>query len=338
MWDEVSGDGHRLAVVHHRTAPWPGRSGIIVMNVLVLGGYGAVGAKIVTELRASGAVALSAGRDGARADRVIDLRDPGSYQAQVAGVDVVVNAAGVEDPALAMLSTKAGAAFVDITATTAYVTALERLDPSAPVLISVGLAPGLTNLLAVAAHETAPGPIDLAVLLGAGERHGAAATVWTYGLLGRRFPDAGGGSVRNFTQFRHFDLPGYGRRRLYRADFSDQHVLTREFDAPVRTYLGLDSRLATTALATLTWLPGGSRAPRGMHLPGGDRWLVLAHPHHGHDQWASGRGQSHATAVIAAAAARIAGQLPAGVHHLHRVMALAEVPTGRGIEVHVTRK
>jgi hypothetical protein len=49
---------------------------------------------------------------------------------------------------------------------------------------------------------------------------------------------------------------GWGRRRLYRTDFSDQHSLTRDLGVPVRTYFGLDSRLATGALAALTWAPG----------------------------------------------------------------------------------
>ncbi len=38
----------------------------------------------------------------------------------VAGYDVVINAAGVEDPLLVARVTEAGAAFVDITASRAY--------------------------------------------------------------------------------------------------------------------------------------------------------------------------------------------------------------------------
>jgi saccharopine dehydrogenase-like NADP-dependent oxidoreductase len=276
------------------------------MRTMVLGGSGAVGARIVGQLQAAGGIVVTAGRDPARADRVVDLREPGlgSLQAALSDVDVVINAAGVEDPTVATLITGNGVALVDITATTTYVTALERLDPPRPVLLSVGLAPGLTNLLAAAVHAAAPGPVDLAVLLGAGERHGAAAVAWSYGLLGRRFADPATGSpVRNYTWPRRFDLPEHGRRRLYRADFSDQHTLTRDLGVPVRTWFGLDSRLATAALATLTWVPGASSGPRGLHLPGSDRWVVLARAHDGTSRWASGRGQAHATAVVAATAA-----------------------------------
>lgn len=304
------------------------------MRALVLGGYGAVGAPLVAELKDRGVVAIIAGRDPARADRVVDLVDRDGYVDAVSDVDVVVNAAGLEDPKLAEVATANGAAFVDVTATTAYVSALEALRPERAIVLSVGLAPGLTNLLAAAVHGDAPGPIDIAVLLGAGKRHGRAATEWSYALLGSSFDDpTTGGAVRNYTQPRAFDLPARARRRLYRVDFADQHALTRDLGVQVRTYFGLDSRLATAALAALTWLPGGSRAPRGVHLPVSAGWLALARAQDGAGRWARGIGQSRATAVVAAAAARAAPTLPAGVHHLHRVLSLADLPRDRGIEL-----
>lgn len=305
------------------------------MRALVLGGYGAVGAKVVDALRSGGAVALAAGRNPERADRVVDLGDPHSVRTAGADVDVVVNASGVEDADVVGALTEAGVAVVDVTATTGFVAALERLGPPRPVLVSVGLAPGLTNLLAAAVHDESAGdPIDIAILLGAGERHGDASTRWAYSLLGRRFRDpASGEEVRNYSRPRRFELPGYGRRRLVRADYSDQHVLTRDLGVPVRTYFGLDSRLATGALAALTWVPGGSRAPRRLPLPGSDRWLVLAQADGEATRWASGEGESRATAEIAAAAARMAASLPAGVHHLHSVTTLADLPLGPSVHL-----
>lgn len=305
------------------------------MRALVLGGYGAVGAETVAELRSAGDTALAVGRDPSRADRVVDLTSRSSYLSTLGDVDVVINAAGLEDPQLADLATEAGATFVEVSATTSYIAALGLLRPAAPVLVNVGLAPGLTNLLAADVHATSPGPVDIAVLLGAGEKHGAAALDWSYRLLGRHFPDTqpAGRMVRNYTQPQRFLLPGYGPRSLFRADFSDQHALTRDLGVPVRTYLGLDSRLVTASLAALTWVPGGSRMPRGIQLPGSARWLILARAPDGTTRWAHGLGQSHATAVMAVAAARAGGGLPAGVHHLHRVLTLAEVPTARGLSV-----
>ncbi|MFE7245380.1 hypothetical protein [Streptomyces sp. NPDC057580] len=299
------------------------------MKALVLGGYGAVGAHIVSDLRAHGDTAYAAGRDPARADRVLDLDagPDGGYRAALDGIDVVVNSAGAEDPRLVTAAAEHGCAFVDITATTSYVNEVEQLAPAAPVVLSVGLAPGLTTLLAKAVHSAAPGPVDIAVVLGAGERHGPAATAWTYRLLGRRFPDTHSGPpVRNFTHPDRFDLPGLGRRRLYRADFSDQHTLTRDLGSPVRTYLGLDSRAATTALALLTHLRGASRTPQGLHLPGSDRWLVLAQGRDGHTRWAEGRSQSRASAALTVLATRAAAGLAPGVHHLPDILTLDDVP------------
>ncbi|WP_028477961.1 hypothetical protein [Nocardia sp. CNY236] len=303
-------------------------------TVLVLGGYGAVGAHLMVELHAMGANAIAAGRDSARTDRMVDVTEPGleSYIAALADVDVVVNASGVEDPRLAEIAGRCGAAFIDITATTAYIAELRRLESAAPVLVDVGLAPGLTNLLAAAVYRVSPGPIDLVVLLGAGERHGAAGTAWAYRLLGGHFPD-GARAIRNYTEPKTFDLPGHRRRRLYRVDFSDQHSLRRDLETPVRTYFGLDSAAATTALAIATWLPGASSVTWRPHLAGADDWLVLAYGHDGTIRRARGRVQSRATSIVAATAATVAPRLPAGVHHLHRVLDLDDLPTTRGIDI-----
>jgi saccharopine dehydrogenase-like NADP-dependent oxidoreductase len=152
------------------------------VRALVLGGYGTSGAPVVEMLRTGGDSAVAADRDPARADRVVDLRAPdrSPFVAALDGIDVVVNAAGVEDPGLVATAADRGVAVADITATMPYVTAIERLVPRAPVVLSVGLAHGLTNLLAAAVHQAAPGPagIDIALVLGAGERHGAAGVAW----------------------------------------------------------------------------------------------------------------------------------------------------------------
>ncbi|MGW0251816.1 saccharopine dehydrogenase NADP-binding domain-containing protein [Nocardia goodfellowii] len=294
------------------------------MRVLVLGGYGAVGRHLVPRLRAAGDTVVVAGRDPARADLVLDLNDPQSYRSALGKVDVVVNASGTEDVQPARLAGAAGAAFIDITANAEYVARLRDTELAGPVIVDVGLAPGLTNLLAVAVHAQTNGPIDLAVLLGAGEQHGVAATAWTYGLLGREFR-ADDGNIRNFSRPKIFRLPGHGRRRMYRADFSDQHTLTRELGVPVHTYFAVDSRLATVGLAALTWLPGAAHMPRGLHFPGTDQWMVLARPDSGPARWARGRNQSRATALLAVEAVRRARNCGAGVRPLHQLMTLSDL-------------
>jgi len=302
------------------------------MRALVLGGYGAVGRIVVQQLRANGDTAYAAGRDPGRADRVLDLR-AGAHRAYLEAlddVDVVVNASGAEDPDLAVAATDRGVGFVDITATTSYAAALAQLEPAAPVLYDVGLAPGLTSILATALHDdsAAPGPIDIALIIGVGDRHGPGATEWAYGLLGQFFPDTQGGpKVRNYTRPRTFDLPRMGKRRLYRTDYCDQHLLTQRLDVPVRTYFALDSRPSTASLALLTRIPGAARiAPRRLRLPGSDQWLVAAF---GTDpakiRWAHGRSESLATATVAVLAAHAATRLAPGVHQLSSILDLTDI-------------
>ena len=96
------------------------------MTVLVLGGYGAVGGHVVDQLRRSGDQAITAGRDPARAERVIDLTEPelNSYRAALTQVDTVVNASGAEDPRLAEVAAT-GVHYISMGALTHSATTLD---------------------------------------------------------------------------------------------------------------------------------------------------------------------------------------------------------------------
>jgi hypothetical protein len=201
---------------------------------LVLGGYGAVGARIVTQLRSGGDVAIAAGRDPARADRVVNLADASTLQAALSDVDVVVNAAGVEDPAVAALITGYGAALVDITASTGYVAALERLDPPRPLFPSGGLTPGLTNLLAAA---VTPPPQGRSTSPSSSSRGAVRrrAVAWSYGCWAA-------GSTILPPAARSATTPSRGAStcpvwagRPYRAILRPAHAHSRP-QVPVRTY------------------------------------------------------------------------------------------------------
>ena len=305
------------------------------MTVLVLGGYGAVGTHLVRLLRARGVTALAAGRDPARADRVVDLTSAKGIDTALSDVSVVVNCAGIEEIGIARECAARGTTFVDISATSDYVHDLESID--GPVALGIGLAPGLTTLLAADLLSSTRAPVDILITLGAGERHGHAATSWTYQLLGRHFPDPDGGSIRNFTRPTRFDLPaaaGFPQFPAVRADFADQHRLTEQFAVPVRSHLRMDTRLATTGLAALTWVPA-LRALAPSRMPGGDRWLVLARSADGPTRWASGSGQSAATAAVAAACLRVLPHrpitAPTWIHEFTELNALRQDLTDAGI-------
>ncbi|UZF54508.1 NAD-dependent epimerase/dehydratase family protein [Gordonia polyisoprenivorans] len=156
------------------------------MRALVMGARGAVGRVVVEELRSRGHVVTRAGRDAGK-DLIgldltrLDLTAPEGLRtlAHLSAVhDVVINASGVETPALA----RCGApAVVEISATSAYLAALRRAlcedvggttmseASVGTVVTGAGLVPGLSTLL-IAELDTEPGDdVDLGVVLGTGD-------------------------------------------------------------------------------------------------------------------------------------------------------------------------
>jgi len=306
------------------------------MRIVILGGYGAVGSAAAATLRQAGHEVVTIGRDASRADIALDVvLDKPSFASAVVGANAVVNAAGIEDITVARVACGRGVAFIDISANAGYLSALSLVQ-GAPVITGVGVAPGITNILADAVHTEAAGTVDIGILLGAGDSHGVAAENWTFGLLGQSFADPESGQrIRNFSRGRRFVLPGGVRRRLLRADFSDQHDMTHVFGSPVTTSFGLDSRFATSTLAAATWFPGSATLARRVHPRGGKDWFVTAVVR-GTDTIisATGTGQSEATGVVAAAAAVRSAGLPAKATTLHRIMTLDDVGALPGISIH----
>lgn len=102
---------------------------------------------------------------------------------------------------------------------------IETLDAGARqsgglAVLSVGLAPGLTNLLVKAARDRCPEATGfrIGVLLGLGDSHGPAAIDWTLRSLGPLRPED------------ILPLRFGGDRRAVPSipfDFSDQHALMR---------------------------------------------------------------------------------------------------------------
>lgn len=297
------------------------------MRALVVGARGAVGAAIAAELERLGHRVVRAGRTPAPGFVRLDLAaSDGITQLSMLAAenDVVINASGVEDVRLATLTTPV----VEISATSSYLADLAaHTEAGATICRGAGLAPGLSTLLIAALTREPADDIDLGVTLGAGEAHGAAAVEWTVGLIGAdiyRPPESAtsgsatsgsvtaGSGVPNLTTSRVLRGPDGRARRYLRADFPDHLLLADALGsdrgqrpvAPVRSYLALTDRVATWALGYAgrhPWCaPMVSRAP---HI-GSDRWeLVAANRRSGHSRKVLGRGQSHATAVMAVLAA-----------------------------------
>lgn len=330
-------------------------------TIVVVGGYGAVGRVVCETLadRFPGRV-VAGGRSMARAEafarstggrvrpRRLDPADSRALEETLAGARVVVACAGRDDVDLARACLERGVHYVDVSASYPFLLGVERLaalarERGAAAVLSVGLAPGLTNLLARRCRE-ALGEVrslDVAVLLGLGEAHGEAAVRWTVDNLDRRFaapgPD-GPREVESLTDPKATVFPGgYGRRVAYRFDFADQHVVARTLGiGDVATRLCLDPAWATRLLVLLK----RAGAFRLLARLGGRDALVtlLTRVHVGADGFAvaadavgvdgrrhscavSGHGEGRATGVVAALVAEdlYASSPEPGVFHVEQL-------------------
>jgi hypothetical protein len=328
-------------------------------NVLVIGGYGAVGATVSRALAEwfPGRV-LIGGRDPARAGLLagslagtatavrVDVADAPTFERTLDehGVGAVVLCVEPPDASLALACLARGVHVVDVGASDHLLAPVERFageaaTRGATAVLSVGVAPGLTNLLARRAHDELGGAdrLDLTVLLGAGERHGADAVRWTVVQL------ADPGWRRSASRPRRVDLPGFGARTAHPFPFSDQHTLRRTLGVPdVTTRLCLDSAPLTAALFGLrrAGVFGAARAAvvrravtaslRLVHV-GGDGFAVRADAVRDERRAGfalTGRTQSRITGLVAALVTRLLldGGLPPGVHHIDQLDELAGLP------------
>lgn len=317
-------------------------------RVLVVGGHGAVGATVTATLEGwfPGRV-LAAGRSrGVR----VDVTEPAAFGRTLDELgDVTAVVLCVEPPGtgIARLCLARGVHLVDIGATRQLLDGVAALHGTAVkagaiAVLSVGVAPGLTNLLAARAHEAVGGAdrIDLTVLLGSGERHGEDAVRWT--VEGLAQPVGAAHPAR-------FPVPGHGTRTAHPFPFSDQYTLRGTLGVPdVTTRLCLDSAALTAVLFAARRAARHPRVRnlmvgtfRRVHL-GGDGFAVRADARRGdrHAAYAlTGRAQSRVTALVAAHTTRavLTGTLPPGVHHIEQLPALAGIPeklAANGVTVH----
>lgn len=223
-------------------------------TTLVVGGYGAVGQLLCRDLAQHGLPLVIAGRNPHRGDalagalgattRYLDIADRTSWFDGVRDIARVVMCIDQPGPDFVAFLCDRGIDYIDLTASDVFFRRLETLRPSrSAVLLSVGLAPGLTNMLArhLAAGFDRVTRLDIGLLFGLGDRHGAAGLDW---MAAQIFDP-----VRRHDPLRQDFGPPWGRRMAHVVDFSDQHALMRSFPRMLATTrVAFDSRLATAAL------------------------------------------------------------------------------------------
>lgn len=167
------------------------------------------------------------------------------------------------DTSFARACLTAGVDYVDVSANGTFFEAMEQLKEenaglNSTAVLSVGLAPGLTNLLALKAFQSMEeiSRIEIAIMLGLGDAHGKAAIEWTVQSLAGSFAITENGSTRrvsSFTEGIYTDFGfALGERKTYRFPFSDQQTLVRTLKVPtISTRLCFDSRMVTGVMALL---------------------------------------------------------------------------------------
>jgi hypothetical protein len=239
-----------------------------------------------------------------------------------------------------------GLCYLDISADYAFLSQVERLDGVArkaggTALLSIGVAPGLTNLLAAHAYAQMErvDRIDILLELGLGDHHGQAAVEWMFDNLDATYEVRENGrakSVRSFGESLRLCLPGASARAAYRFNFSDQHVIGRTLDVPsVSTWIRFEDRLSTWAFAKSSRMGLGRLLRRrwwrrlavwlfmNVHLGSAMCGVAVRATGRTRDGAKSltlgvtGRKEALMTAIIAAETVRqaITRDLPPGVHH-----------------------
>jgi saccharopine dehydrogenase-like NADP-dependent oxidoreductase len=246
----------------------------VINNILIVGGYGHVGQIISTRLAEyfPGRV-IAAGRSYQKAKTYaqgsghkllpleLDIFSAESYKQFLDDIAVVVMCIDQRDTEFIKACMRRGIDYIDITATYKFLSKVESLDVEARKLgttavLSVGLAPGLTNLLA--AHAKAQlatiQQVDIFILLGSGEAAGSASIRWILDNMGAEYYVQEQGVERlagSFIESKQTYFPNIkGKRTAYRFNFSDQHVIPKTLKIEtVSTWLCFESPFMTALFA-----------------------------------------------------------------------------------------
>lgn len=338
-------------------------------KILIVGGYGQVGRSIAERLapqfpgrvviagRNLGKAESAAGEIGHGAQgRRLDIFAADSTDA-LDGVTLVVVCLDQTDTGFVEQCLSRAIHYIDISADDSFLSQVEKLDALArqnhvTAMLSVGVAPGLTNMLAARVRENMEriDRIDILIEFGLGDHHGQAAVEWMFDNLDTEYEvkeDGRAKRVRSFGDSIDLRLPGQMRATpAYRFNFPDQHVIGRTTDVPaVSTWVRFDDRFSTWAFAKSS-RAGLGRLLRRRWWRKAAVWLFM-NVHMGSDICAVaaratgttkdgrstltfgliGRGEALMTAIVAAEVARqvLTDNLDPGVRHAGQAIALDPV-------------
>ncbi|WP_394706010.1 saccharopine dehydrogenase family protein [uncultured Martelella sp.] len=330
-------------------------------EILIVGGYGHVGSQIAARLQAAATAPVRiAGRDtdrlAAAATRLgcqsvqLDLGAPDTWPKALDKAGCVVVCVDQTDTGFAAAVLERGLVYLDITADDDFFRRIEHLEGLARAkggraVLSVGLAPGLTNLLvkAAAAELDTIERARIGILLGIGDAHGPAAIDWTLHNFKKTRP----GTIEH--------LPFGDPPRQYPVlpfDFADQHVLRRTLKiADVQTFMTFDTPLLSRVMfavlrrvAASAMLTRLFKALTPYARLGSDRTALSVEVHGTkagqrivRRMKMEGRKEARITALIAAMVVEhvLRHDIAPGVHHIEQILSIdmltPHIPDDAGI-------
>lgn len=239
----------------------------------MVGGYGQVGKVICAQLaKIYPYKVYAAGRNLQKAEQFsilsegkvlplqLDVNEPITDDLFLE-VSMVIMCLDIQNTGFVQLCVKHQVDYIDITADYSVMSKIQEMRSiESTVVLSVGLAPGITNMLVKQGKNQLDqvDSADIYLLLGLGEAHGRAAIEWTVDNLHAVYSVIEQGSRKQVTSFsdgKEMDFPArLGRKTAYRFNFSDQHVLPQTLHIPtVSTRLCFDSSMMTYLLASLKY-------------------------------------------------------------------------------------
>lgn len=244
-------------------------------KILVVGGYGNVGRKISSILASKfpqqvivagrnyqSAIALADECNNKIIPRELDINAVDDIDFLLDDVALVIVCVEQKNTRFVRQCIQKGINYIDISASYQFLAQIEELNADAQsnkstVVLSVGLAPGLTNLLASYGKQAHPDAnnVDIFILLGLGEVHGREAILWTIENLKTSFSEVNANSansIRSFVKGKQTVFPQLGTRTAYRFNFPEPYILpsTLNFDS-VASWYCFDSPLVTNGLSWL---------------------------------------------------------------------------------------
>lgn len=339
-------------------------------KIIVVGGYGAVGQIVCKKLALDyPGMVYAAGRSLEKAndfsiqtkDRVkpmvIDITKP-VLKESLKDVKLIIMCLDQPNTEFIQKVLDMGIDYLDITAGYDFLLQVEGLNKKAVLggataLLSVGLTPGLSNLMVLEASRQLDSvdSVDIFVMLGVGDKHGSAAIKWTLDHLNKDIFHINNGKVIKTPCFSEGRVVSFGKefgqKKAYRFPFSDQHTVARTLSIPVvKTRLCFDSTLITRGLSLIRKVfgfgilkkPVVSRlAEKAMSkIPfGSDRYALKVEAYGilgGKDTIVEylieGRKEAVITGTITSAAAKklYEGEFNKGVYHIEQLFDLSILP------------